>query len=75
MKKENIAKLIANTTHVYTAFSGIQVRKDTDRFYFISAYTGVHSIAEKRWNKRVEAHFEGFITNNSSYIYPKNTNQ
>jgi hypothetical protein len=65
--QETIKRIEATTKLVSNPLSFIQVRKGIDGFYFISKYTGVHYVSDKRWNKRVEAHLEGFIENNREF--------
>jgi hypothetical protein len=63
MTQEEIIQYTIRTTEFYFSTMGVQIRRGGGRFYFISPLTGVHSVAEKRWNKRAKAHLEGFIQN------------
>jgi hypothetical protein len=66
-QEQTIKSLLSRTKLISQPFSFIQVRKGIDGFYFISKYTGIHWVSEKRWNKRVEAHLEGFMENNRKF--------
>ena len=46
----------------------IQLRQNESGFYFISPFTGNHFVAEKSLNKRVQAHWSGFVSNNLEFI-------